>query len=90
MKDIVSLVIKRLALGLITIIVISVLIFVGVEALPGDKKAHHLQHHKKGGEAYHGGEGLTAEYIGNDDGVSGHDATHGKAEYEHEHNQGRQ
>ena len=36
MKDIVSLVIKRLALGLITIIVISVLIFVGVEALPGD------------------------------------------------------
>ena len=36
MKDIVSLVIKRLALGLVTIIVISVLIFVGVEALPGD------------------------------------------------------
>ena len=36
MKGIVSLVIKRLALGLVTIIVISVLIFVGVEALPGD------------------------------------------------------
>ena len=36
MKDIVSLVAKRLALGLVTIIVISVLIFVGVEALPGD------------------------------------------------------
>ena len=36
MKGIVSLVVKRLALGLITIIVISVLIFVGVEALPGD------------------------------------------------------
>jgi len=36
MKGIVSLVLKRLALGLVTIIVISVLIFVGVEALPGD------------------------------------------------------
>jgi len=36
MKGIVTLVIKRLALGLVTIIVISVLIFVGVEALPGD------------------------------------------------------
>jgi len=36
MKGIVSLVAKRLALGLVTIIVISVLIFVGVEALPGD------------------------------------------------------
>ena len=36
MKGIVSLIVKRLALGLITIIVISVLIFVGVEALPGD------------------------------------------------------
>ena len=36
MKGIVSLVIKRLALGFVTIIVISVLIFVGVEALPGD------------------------------------------------------
>lgn len=36
MKGIVTLVIKRLALGLMTIIVISVLIFVGVEALPGD------------------------------------------------------
>jgi len=36
MKGIVTLVVKRLALGLITIIVISVLIFVGVEALPGD------------------------------------------------------
>jgi len=36
MKGIVSLVVKRLALGLVTIIVISLLIFVGVEALPGD------------------------------------------------------
>jgi len=36
MKGIVSLVLKRLALCLVTIIVISVLIFVGVEALPGD------------------------------------------------------
>jgi len=36
MKSIFSLVVKRLALGLVTIIVISVLIFVGVEALPGD------------------------------------------------------
>ena len=36
MKGIVTLVVKRLALGLVTIIVISVLIFVGVEALPGD------------------------------------------------------
>jgi len=36
MKSIFSLVVKRLALGLVTIIVISILIFVGVEALPGD------------------------------------------------------
>ena len=36
MKNIVSLVLKRLFLGLLTVIVISVLIFVGVEALPGD------------------------------------------------------
>ena len=36
MKGIVILVVKRLALGLVTIIVISLLIFVGVEALPGD------------------------------------------------------
>lgn len=36
MNTIVSLVIKRLALGFVTIIVISVLIFIGVEALPGD------------------------------------------------------
>ena len=36
MKGIVTLVVKRLALGLVTIIVISILIFVGVEALPGD------------------------------------------------------
>jgi len=36
MKNILILVAKRLALGLVTIIVISVLIFVGVEALPGD------------------------------------------------------
>ncbi len=36
MADIIKLIIKRLALGLLTIIVISILIFVGVEALPGD------------------------------------------------------
>ncbi|MGB5987563.1 MAG: ABC transporter permease [Desulfobacterales bacterium] len=36
MADIVKLVVKRLSLGLVTIIVISTLIFVGVEALPGD------------------------------------------------------
>ena len=36
MNGILKLVIKRLALGIITIIVISILIFVGVEALPGD------------------------------------------------------
>jgi len=36
MNTILSLVLKRLALGLLTIIVISVLIFLGVEALPGD------------------------------------------------------
>ncbi len=36
MKDIITMVAKRLGLGLLTIIVISLLIFVGVEALPGD------------------------------------------------------
>ncbi len=36
MNDIITMVIKRLGLGLLTIIVISLLIFVGVEALPGD------------------------------------------------------
>jgi len=36
MKDIITMVTKRLALGILTIIVISLLIFVGVEALPGD------------------------------------------------------
>lgn len=36
MKDILTMVTKRLALGILTIFVISVLIFVGVEALPGD------------------------------------------------------
>lgn len=36
MSTILALVAKRVALGLLTIIVISVLIFVGVEALPGD------------------------------------------------------
>ena len=36
MSTILALVAKRLALGLLTIIVISILIFVGVEALPGD------------------------------------------------------
>lgn len=36
MNGILSIIVKRLALGLVTIFVISVLIFVGVEALPGD------------------------------------------------------
>jgi peptide/nickel transport system permease protein len=36
MKGILAIIIKRLALGLVTIFVISVLIFVGIEALPGD------------------------------------------------------
>lgn len=36
MNDIILLVLKRLSLGLATMFVISVLIFVGVEALPGD------------------------------------------------------
>jgi len=36
MNTIISLVLKRLALGMVTMIVISLLIFVGVEALPGD------------------------------------------------------
>jgi peptide/nickel transport system permease protein len=36
MKGIFAIIVKRLALGLVTIFVISVLIFVGVEALPGD------------------------------------------------------
>ena len=36
MRAIVKLVIKRLALGLLTLIVVSLLIFLGVEALPGD------------------------------------------------------
>jgi len=36
MGTIFGIVVKRLALGLLTIIVISVLIFVGIEALPGD------------------------------------------------------
>jgi peptide/nickel transport system permease protein len=36
MKNIFAIISKRLALGLVTIFVISVLIFVGVEALPGD------------------------------------------------------
>ncbi len=36
MGQIIELVVKRLALGLVTMIVISLLIFVGVEALPGD------------------------------------------------------
>lgn len=36
MKGIFAIVIKRLALGLVTIFVISLLIFVGIEALPGD------------------------------------------------------
>jgi peptide/nickel transport system permease protein len=36
MKDIIAMVAKRLGLGLLTIIVISLLIFVGIEALPGD------------------------------------------------------
>ena len=36
MKGIFAIIVKRLALGLVTIFVISVLIFLGVEALPGD------------------------------------------------------
>jgi peptide/nickel transport system permease protein len=36
MRVIITLVVKRLALGVATMIVISVLIFTGVEALPGD------------------------------------------------------
>ena len=36
MSSIFGIVVKRLALGLLTIIVISLLIFVGIEALPGD------------------------------------------------------
>jgi peptide/nickel transport system permease protein len=36
MKDIITMVAKRLGLGVLTMFVISVLIFVGVEALPGD------------------------------------------------------
>ncbi|MGD2271100.1 MAG: ABC transporter permease [Desulfobacterales bacterium] len=36
MKDILTMVAKRLALGILTIFVVSVIIFVGVEALPGD------------------------------------------------------
>jgi len=36
MKDILTMVAKRLGLGILTIIVVSVIIFVGVEALPGD------------------------------------------------------
>ncbi len=36
MKNIILLIAKRLALGFMTIIVISILIFIGVEALPGD------------------------------------------------------
>ena len=36
MNPLVALLIKRLAMGLVTLLVISMLIFVGVEALPGD------------------------------------------------------
>ncbi len=36
MGQIIELVVKRIALGLVTMVVISLLIFVGVEALPGD------------------------------------------------------
>jgi peptide/nickel transport system permease protein len=36
MNGLLSIIVKRIALGLVTIFVISVLIFVGVEALPGD------------------------------------------------------
>jgi len=36
MKNIITMIAKRLGLGLLTMIVISILIFVGVEALPGD------------------------------------------------------
>lgn len=36
MKNILNLIVKRVAFGLLTIIIISLLIFAGVEALPGD------------------------------------------------------
>ena len=36
MNGIFILIVKRIALGLVSIIVISMLIFMGVEALPGD------------------------------------------------------
>ena len=36
MKTIINLIAKRVALGLLTVIVISLLIFAGIEALPGD------------------------------------------------------
>jgi peptide/nickel transport system permease protein len=36
MKSLFAIIIKRISLGVVTIIVISVLIFVGIEALPGD------------------------------------------------------
>ena len=36
MSYIINLTGKRLAMGLLTIIVISILVFMGVEALPGD------------------------------------------------------
>ena len=36
MNGLISIIVKRIALGLVTIFIISVLIFVGVEALPGD------------------------------------------------------
>jgi len=36
MRSLISIIIKRTILGLVTVIIISILIFVGVEALPGD------------------------------------------------------
>ena len=36
MADLISLIFKRLALGFLTLIIVSLLIFLGVEALPGD------------------------------------------------------
>jgi len=36
MNTITSIILKRIALGFATVMVISVLIFIGVEALPGD------------------------------------------------------
>ena len=38
MKDIITMIAKRLGLGFMAMVVISILIFAGVDALPGDLK----------------------------------------------------